>query len=442
MNAVASTEDERAGGVRARRGYSPEWILLSSGFRGAVARAVRLAGFVAIGAVLAALLLRHGADPWRYRNDDNGAWFSAVARAHLAKGLRATMGQDFFLSRSTGELVPYLHHPPIVGLYLAAWFRVTGSDSPWVARAATAALHIGAYVLFVLLVRQLLPDRPWAQLWAAGVFAVSPLSAFFGKMPNHEVPGLLFFLLAAFACMGPVPERLRPPLAAAASALAAFSAWHASFAVAGLLGAVAWAVRGGAARRAAAWGVTSLAIANGLILLQLLAAGGWQFRSDQTGATAHWMSAWVRPPDAVLALRSTYGKACGFLGVVPVVLATVWTVWTLAGWVRTLRIGEPARVLLGLVWGSWLYSVLFAEAVRVHVYQQMFTLPFVALASALALDAVARSLGPGRRGACAAVAVLCVALTLGFSLARLRKLYDQPSDYTVKAVADLQIQYY
>jgi hypothetical protein len=73
----------------------------------------------ALAVLFLGLMTLHLAGPWQYRHEDNGAWFSAIARTHLRAGLSATRGQDFFQERATGQLKPYLHHPPLLGLYLA-----------------------------------------------------------------------------------------------------------------------------------------------------------------------------------------------------------------------------------------------------------------------------------------------------------------------------------
>src|SRR5262245_24712639 len=76
--------------------------------------------------LLAGLLSIRSADPWRWLHDDNGRRYSSYARTHLALGLNETRGRDFFYDPRTGRRVPYGHHPPTLGLLLAAWFRATG----------------------------------------------------------------------------------------------------------------------------------------------------------------------------------------------------------------------------------------------------------------------------------------------------------------------------
>lgn len=153
---------------------------------------------ILLSAVFLGLLAINFGAPWQFLHDDNGAWFSATARTHLLRGLGETKGQDFFLERAGGKTVPYLHHPPFISLYLATVFKISGVDTPLAARMGVALLHIAAFLVFLRIARMILGNGALTFLWAAFVFATVPMSVFFGKMPNHEVPGLLFFELGVF----------------------------------------------------------------------------------------------------------------------------------------------------------------------------------------------------------------------------------------------------
>ena len=108
------------------------------------------------------LLAINIASPWQFVHDDNGAWFSATARTHLLRGLDETKGQDFFLYRESGELKPYLHHPPFISLYLAATFALTGQDTPLVARGSVALLHLLSLLVFIRLAVLIGCQQVWA----------------------------------------------------------------------------------------------------------------------------------------------------------------------------------------------------------------------------------------------------------------------------------------
>ena len=140
--------------------------------------------------LLAALLSIEIGAPWLYIHDDNGAWTQAVATAHLRAGLQRTRGQDFFMRRADGGLTPYLHHPPLYPLLEAAAYRTTGSSGPLTTRAVPALFHLLGLAGVFVLARRLFPSRPGVRLGALCLYAVVPMSAFFGKVAFNEPVGL------------------------------------------------------------------------------------------------------------------------------------------------------------------------------------------------------------------------------------------------------------
>jgi hypothetical protein len=403
---------------------------------------------VGLGAVLVALLLIRIGAPWQYQNDDNGAWYSAVARAHLLKGLGQTRGQDFFVARTDGRLVPYLHHPPLLGLYLAGVFRLSGRDTPAVARLAMAALHLLSYALFVALAARLLPGRRAAQLWAALVFAVVPLSGFFGKMPNHEGPALFFLLGGALALIHAAARPRGWPawacLGGLALLLAGFTAWHALAAGTGVAAVLVFSRRPCERVTAGYIGAAGLVLAAVLVPLHMRWANHGRWLASQGESARHWMAfsgGMTGLRDYVGDLLHAFSYACQYEGLLPTLLAVAWLMQ--AGW-RRLR-GEPLaaeETFLAALWaGSFGYQLGFAELARVHPYQQMLLLPFVALASARVVGGIAAALAPRRRLRLAALVFLAAA-TLGASAAQYVKLYRKPSPAALARAADIQRQYY
>jgi len=388
--------------------------------------------------------------PWQYRHDDNGAWFSAIARTHLLRGLAETRGQDFFLERATNEKQPYLHHPPFIGLYLASVFRVTGLDTPPVARASVAVLHILSVLVFAGIARRLFAGAVLPVLWAVAVHALVPMSAFFGKMPNHEVPGLLFFNLGVYfsLCVAQGGDHRRRYLAAVAGAwfLVPFTSWHAALCgFAFVLIAPAFGERGQRnGSRLVSGGAILVALA--LVVLQLLWAGNWQILSSQQSSLQHWVtaqpgqsaaSAWAgNLLEAVRTGRRFYANA-------PWVLAAGWSVWLA---VRALRrngnVSRTEMSVLAVGAGSLLYSLLFPRAVQTHAYQLFYFLPYVALSSALAISHLHDLLQPRHRSV--AILLVTVAAIIG-SLSTVRllhRLYREPAPYAVKTSRDLAEQCY
>lgn len=399
----------------------------------------------AFAALLAALLLFRAFDPWRYPNDDNGAWFSAVARSHLNAGLGATRGQDFFTARETGELVPYLHHPPLPGLMLAAVFKATGSDAPGTARLTFALLHLLTFALIARLALRLWnPAREGVLFsWVVAVAATAPMSSYYGKMPNHEVPGLLFFLLGVTA-WGLPPGSSSPRravLACAAWTLAVFSSWHAVLCVLGWL-----AVQpGDPQRRVRPLAILWVVVATLAVATQLLWAGNWSLLETQTRSAGYWFAG---SDGASLGARLGFlshalGIGLNRFAQFPALLSLAWLLLLAVDCVRERR--RPAgmeRALLGLGLGSMVYYLLFPRAVSFHAYQGFYVIPFVALTSALALQRLRQApfLAAHPRVAAALPAVV-LGLTCVVGVGATLRMYRAPSPGVLETVGTLERQY-
>jgi hypothetical protein len=399
----------------------------------------------ACAALLVALLSLHVRDPWSFPNDDNGAWFSAVARSHREAGLTATRGQDFFMDRQTGELIPYLHHPPLPGLLLAAAFTLAGSDSPGTARLTFALLHLATFLLIAALVGKVwgpVGQRRFVAM-ALVTAAVVPMSAFYGKMPNHEVPGLLFFLSGVLAWgVGDQPPSARQvALACAAWALAVFSSWHAVFCALGWL-----LVHGDAGRRkpafAAAAGVFAAA---GAVLVHLAWAGGWELHASQSKSAGYWFagSDGAALGERLGFLRHAVGIGIERYAFLPALLSMGWLAFLAADCIRGRRWpGARERRVIGLGLGTAIYATLFPRAVSFHAYQGFYLIPFVAVASSIALSRLEGLSWTRRRawfGRSLAAAVVLGTFMLG--LFTTLRMYRKPSPRVVQIVRSLESQY-
>ena len=399
----------------------------------------------ACAALLGALMLFHGFDPWRYPNDDNGAWFSAVAKSHLGAGLRATRGQDFFTSRGTGELVPYLHHPPLPGLILAASFGVTGSDSPGVARMTFALLHLVTFAILASLAAQAWDPVRQRLLfaWVLVVAAAVPMSAFYGKMPNHEVPGLLFFLLGVRLWgfrSGPASGR-DAVLACLAWSGAVFSSWHAVLCILGWL-AMQWDPK---QRRRVYSAVLWVFAVLSIVLVQLLWAGGWRLLDSQSKSAGRWFAG---SDGAALAerlgfLNHALGIGINRFGQFPAFLCIGWLLAVAYRSIRERRVpGLQERNLIGLGLGSMIYYVLFPRAVAFHAYQGFYVIPFVALTSAVALSRLENlPFVSGRARLRKGIPAVLLCLTCIIGVVSTVLMYRAPSPRVLEAVHALQTQY-
>lgn len=144
--------------------------------------------------------------PWRLMFESGGQFFSGVARVHVEKGLGFTRGHDWIFNEDNpyewkgpepGEARPYGHHPPAVGLSLAAVFRLFG-QSRAAARTATIVSHLATLLLLVLAAGRWTRGSPAAILTGLVVVLV-PMSGFFGRNVSHEAWVLPWLVLATIA---------------------------------------------------------------------------------------------------------------------------------------------------------------------------------------------------------------------------------------------------
>lgn len=387
----------------------------------------------------------HISDPWQFSNDDNGAWFSAIARTHLHAGLRVTRWQDFFTLRETSELVPYLHHPPLPGLILALAFTLTGSDSPATARLTFALLHLVTFVVIACLARQIWKpsEKPLPYYYALAVAATVPMSSFYGKMPNHEAPGLLFFTLGVLAWGfpdGPKSVR-RVVLALVTWCLAIFASWHASICI------VLWLIVNWDHKHPlrATLSLFSVILTFGLVCLHLFWANGIQSIPSQGHALKHWTlgGSGASLVDCVGFLQHAIGIGIGRYAYLPACLAIAWIVIAIVDRVRRRQSpASQARRLVGLSLGSVVYAMLFPRAVNNHAYQGFYLIPFVALASSVTLQ---RFCGHPRGESQHNCKTLCgftlLILTCLLGVLLSFKMYTKVSQGAVKATHDIERQY-
>lgn len=165
-------------------------------------------------------------EPWIGLHDWNGAFYSQLARNFLRYPFEVHRGIP--LVAVGAELPPpedrclYSTHPAGLVWLLAAVFGVVG-PSEAAARSAAIAASIASLLIWFHLVRRRY-DRETALL-AGIVFAILPMTVYFGRMVNHE-PFCLLALLAALACWQPLGE----PKTSAARRVAAGAGWCAAIA--------------------------------------------------------------------------------------------------------------------------------------------------------------------------------------------------------------------
>jgi 4-amino-4-deoxy-L-arabinose transferase-like glycosyltransferase len=395
----------------------------------------RTAGLTALVlVVLIGVLSIRIADPWRYLHDDNGRRYSSYARTHLVRGLDETRGLDFFYDARDGRMVPYGHHPPGLGLLLAGWFHLTGHDSPAAARTLAVLFHLVTAAILLLILRTHYPGP--AGLVAALVFALVPMSSFFGKLVNFE-PFVLPLMLGAVAAYWRWAERGGDGFLVATFVLVAagtFIDWPILLATLVIAGDALRRWRAGEGRR---FRTAALAVvATGLVVG--IAVAAWT--SSAVGLHEIGRAARYR-----LRLHGHYrwwqlvGKLVDYdrrYFTEPVLIAQVVVACVLVAdrWRgRRLSARERLLVLLGLA--GLVPVVAFPSSARHHPYWQFYLLPYATLAVAHVIDTIVSRLPASRRRLVCAAVLLWVAVSSGSTL---HTRYSRPSSYVARMVRQFQ----
>ncbi|MEE8169892.1 MAG: glycosyltransferase family 39 protein [Phycisphaerae bacterium] len=151
----------------------------------------------------AAGLLRGVDQPWVGMQDWNGAYFSYISRNLLRYPIETSrllpvveMGS---IPVTDAEVQRYATHPPGLPWLLAVSFALLGV-SEWAARLVPILCSLGSLWLLIRITSSTL-GRPVA-IVAGLLYAVMPMSTFFGRMVNHEAVVLFFVLLAWWGWFG------------------------------------------------------------------------------------------------------------------------------------------------------------------------------------------------------------------------------------------------
>ena len=400
--------------------------------------------FAALLLLVALLSIRFGA-PWLYIHDDNGVWTQMMASAHLRVGLATTGAQGAMVRRTDGGIDRYLHHPPLYPLIVAAVYRVTGRSDPAITRFVPAFFHAGVgFAALVALAFMFFPASPARRLISFGIYAVVPMSAFFGKMPNFEPVGLAWVLVALVATCRYRERGGHKALATATAfwALAGFTSWAAHAVAIGvitLFAIEAWREHRPGSGRAALSIAAASAFSAVTTIAQIRVLEGHNSSVFVAGGT--WSTTGMSPAEALRALGTVIDFNRMYFANVPFALYLVWA----AARIRDLLAGRPLpehrRVLLAGSIGITLYALAFLRALTIHAYGQFWFLPFEAFAVAdLAVEAWERLRPrPALRVALATLAITGTLVSSGYTLAY---RYSRPHGYAVRTARDLAERYY
>jgi 4-amino-4-deoxy-L-arabinose transferase-like glycosyltransferase len=385
---------------------------------------------------------------WRLIHEDNGAIHTTLALSHVRLGLGTTRAHDLFFEPKTGQASVYGHHPPAVALLLAGAFAATGSDAPWVARMVAIAFHLGSVLLLVQLLSRVVPRG--TALVGGLLMATVPMSAFFGRMVNHE-PLCLFAVLLQLTGYAAFKRGSRRGLVRLSIGilLGGLIDWPALFFAAAVT--LAETVDGLVSRPRNLWpAAVPLASAVAIVLFDLwhlwYAGHGSLalYRDLRSGrAPVEWtaLSPLSFGLSQVEVLRR-YDTHAGLVASLAVGVALAVQRSALARKLFDVPDTRLLKRLLAITGGAASAYVLAAPGwAQVHAYWQFYALPFVVLSMALVWEALRRA-ASGRHALIArallAIFVLEVMLT---SAGTLHYRHTRPSAYAVRQTAKVRATY-
>ncbi|HKQ47342.1 MAG TPA: glycosyltransferase family 39 protein [Phycisphaerae bacterium] len=151
-------------------------------------------------AIYATGLSRGVTRPWTGMHDWNGAFFSQLARNLLRYPASVHHGMGVM---AMGDAIPppeerslYARHPPALVWMVAAAFAA-GGEKEWVARLLPIAASLATLVLFVRLVHR--KHGTETAVYAGLIYALMPMTVYFGRMVNHEAICLLLMMATLVA---------------------------------------------------------------------------------------------------------------------------------------------------------------------------------------------------------------------------------------------------
>ena len=133
-------------------------------------------------------------EPFSRNAEGTGSYYGQLARNYLRLPFSTTHGVPVQSVHPSPDepLTFYPNHPPLVPLLIAGSYSIFG-DGTWQTRLPTVVFTLGC----LLLIFHILQTRghPVAGLIASAIFAMLPMTIFYGGHPDCINPQLIFFVL-------------------------------------------------------------------------------------------------------------------------------------------------------------------------------------------------------------------------------------------------------
>ncbi len=374
----------------------------------------------------ALLTIRIGAQ-WFGHQEANGAWFSVATRNWQLHGFFQLGGIIDTNPDLLGSVEPYTHHPPIA-VWLAAFpALIVGYNETLLRFVMASCTLIGIAALYALARR--LAGRSFA-LWSAAAYALTPMLAYFGRMPDHEAPAIMFGLLFALALVRWLQHSTRGRWWALVvlTIVAVWTAWGALIVVVVLSVMALFYTR----KRLAV-------IMLGVVALGAVIAVLGYYLYFFHDALSDLINAFVwRTSTSSLELGTaefTWGDYAlrEAARLITLYTPTICVLVLIGGWLLLRRSGLTLGVVVALVVAGFGYALIFRNASYIHDYYLMYTAPSMAMLAGAAPSLLPRRSSRWLRPLIAALIVVTLPVTLIY----LRELYAGSDDPTPSSFAEV-----
>ncbi|MCC6803155.1 MAG: glycosyltransferase family 39 protein, partial [Anaerolineae bacterium] len=316
-------------------------------------------------------------NPWVGHQDANGAWISVAVRNYHWHGFFALNGIIDQNPDIVGVVSPYLHHPPLAVWLFTLPTAFAGYGEAVIRFGAASCTLLSGAALYVLARR--LAGRQFA-LWSAAFYLLTPMMMYFGRMPDHEAPALLFIILFAAVLVNWLrrPTRREWWALVVLTVLGAWTAWGALIVI-GILGLMALVYT---KRRAAV-------VMLGIVALAAVAAllGYYTYFYPNTGMDLIDAFVWRTSSTALDAEGETFAVGAYILRLllrlITLYTPTVCVLGVIGAWYARRR-GLLTGMVSALVAAGIAYVLVFRNAAYIHDYYLLYLAPGLALVAGAA----------------------------------------------------------
>ncbi|MEZ4671375.1 MAG: glycosyltransferase family 39 protein [Anaerolineae bacterium] len=355
--------------------------------------------------VLWALLTLFINSPWFGHHDANGVWLGAAARNLRLYG-PAQITLVPLLNRAP---VPpdianyYVNHPPLI-VWVTALAQTVFGDYEMSMRLVSIFSTMVSVAAFYVMCRRLYGDRHG--LVCTALYALTPMIAYFGRMPNHEPLALAFIMSfgALFVAWMQQPTSRGWWAMVVLTVFAVWTAWASLFVVLALCVFALWAAKPAQRLPLLLLGAVALLALASIVFF-------YSLQYPETLDRLIYAFSWRTSTRSEISESFTFGVFIGETIIHLIADCTIaLLVLALLGFVPALRQGRRLHQAVLLAFGAagLGYILVFRSASYVHDYYKIFLMPFLAIAASCAVVYVMRRPRWRRRAEPALVALFLV----------------------------------